>query len=130
MTVALVAATALLNFSGQVIVHAAAAFEAALDFTSLRSLLSGPAAFALPLDEKMVRLHAAAASAAAAFCYRVMEIVQRAAAACAAAQGNVACLSDSRVRVGSPIDLELGWSFWTAWNFGPWIWSCAVQCSS
>ena len=49
MTVALAAATALLNFSGQVIVHAAAAFEAAFDFTSLRSLLTGPAAFALAL---------------------------------------------------------------------------------
>ena len=44
---AFVAALALLHFSSQVIVHAAAAFEAAFDFTSFRSLLTGPAASAL-----------------------------------------------------------------------------------
>ena len=38
MSVALVAATAFLDFSSQVVVHAAAAFAAAIDFTSLRSL--------------------------------------------------------------------------------------------
>ena len=43
------AAAALFNFSGQVVVRAAAAFAAAFDFTSLRSLLAGPAAFALAL---------------------------------------------------------------------------------
>ena len=61
MTVTFAAAAALFNFSGQVVVRAAAAFAAAFDFTSLRSLLTGPAAFALAFDAKMVRWHAAAA---------------------------------------------------------------------
>ena len=39
MSVAIAAATALLYFSSQVIVHAAAAFEAAFVFMSFRSLL-------------------------------------------------------------------------------------------
>ena len=46
MSAAIAAATALLFFSSWVIVHAEAAFDAAFDFTSFRSLLTGPAASA------------------------------------------------------------------------------------
>ena len=65
MSVALVAATALLSFSSQEIVHAAAVFEAAFDSTLFRSLLTGPAASAQAYLATMKTWHAAAAPAAA-----------------------------------------------------------------
>ena len=126
MTVAPAEGTSLLNFSGQVnaaAAFAAAAFAAAFDFASLRSLLTIPAAFALAFDAKIVRWHAATASAApdsrfflhdlldeppAAFCCQVKEIVQRAAAAIAAAIDIVRCLSASVIHV---FELVLRW-YW------------------
>ena len=65
MSGAIAAATALLHFFGQVIVHAAAAFEAAFVFASFRSLLTEPAASAQTYFATVRIWHAAAAPAAA-----------------------------------------------------------------
>ena len=109
MSVALVAATALLYFSSQEIVHAAAAFEAAFESTLFHSLLTGPAASAQAYLATMKTWHAAAAPAAAVkgFFHRdllaepaaaseceVVDLIQPAVAASAAAKGNDGCLCD------------------------------------
>ena len=109
MFVAIAAATALLFFSSQVIVHAAAAFEAAFVLTSFRSLLTGPAASAQTYFVTVRIWHAAAAPAAAvkgffhhdllaepaaASEYEVVDLIQQAVAASAAAKDHDGCLSD------------------------------------
>ena len=121
---AFAAAAALLNFSSQEIVHAAAAFEVAFDFTSFRSLFTGPAAFAQAYLATMKIWHAAAAPAAAvkgffhhdllaepaaASEYEVEDLIQPAVAASAAAKGNDGCLSDHANHVFEMV-LRLIWS--------------------
>ena len=124
MSVAIAAATALLYFSSQVIVHAAAAFEAAFVFTSFRSLRTGPAASTQAYSATMRIWHAAAAPAAAvkgffnhdllaepaaASEYEVVDLLQPAVAASAAAKGNDGCLSDLAKHVFDMV-LRLIWS--------------------
>ena len=104
--------------------HAAAAFEAAFDFTSFRPLLTGPAASALTYFVMMRIWHAAAPPAAAVkglFChdllagpaaaseYEVAELIRPAVAASAAAKGNVGCLFDLAVHMFELV-LRLIWS--------------------
>ena len=107
MSVAIAAATALFYFSGQVIVHAAAAFEAAFALTTFGSLLTGPAASA-QTTFATVRIWLAAAAPAAAVKgffhhdllaepaaaseYEVVDLIQPAASA--AAKDHDGCLSD------------------------------------
>ena len=123
MSVAIAAATAILYFSSQVIVHAAGAFEAAFVFTSFRSLLTGQAASAQAYLATM-SWHAAAAPAAAVKGFfhhdllaepaaasecEVAELIQPAVAASAAAKGNDGCLSDLAIHVFEMV-LRLIWS--------------------
>ena len=119
--------------------HAAAAFEAAFNMTSFRSLLTGPAASAQACLATMKIWHAAAAPAAAvkgffhhdllsepaaASEYEVADLIQPAVAASAAAKGNDGCLSDLATHAFEMV-LRLIWSL-----VGLWIWCCAFQCSS
>ena len=109
MSVALAAATALFYFSGQVMVHAVAAFEAASALTMFGSLLTGPAASAQTFFATVKIWHAAAAPAAAvkrffhhdllaepaaASEYEVVDLIQPAVAASAAAKDQDGCLPD------------------------------------
>ena len=110
MAVALAAAFAFFYISGQVMVHAVAAFEAASALMMFGSLLTGPAASAPTFFATVKTGHAAAApaaadnrffhhdllaEAAAASEYEVADVIQPAAAASAAAKDQDGGLPDS-----------------------------------